>query len=105
MVFPGASPAAQVISAFAAFAAAFAVRLLGGLVFGPGDRVGRQKVLATTMIMMAVGAFAIGVIPGCHLRPPRPGLAAARARRREESPATSPSPPSAAPLRWSPRRW
>ncbi|MGW2212055.1 MFS transporter [Streptomyces sp. NPDC001781] len=63
--FPGASPGAQVISSFATFAAAFVVRPLGGLVFGPlGDRLGRQKVLATTMIMMAVGTFAIGVIPG-----------------------------------------
>jgi MHS family proline/betaine transporter-like MFS transporter len=62
--FPGASPAAQVISSFATFAAAFVVRPLGGLVFGPlGDRVGRQKVLATTMIMMALGTFAIGLIP------------------------------------------
>ncbi|MEU8589443.1 MFS transporter [Streptomyces sp. NPDC048664] len=63
--FPGASPAAQLISSFATFAAAFVVRPLGGVVFGPlGDRVGRQKVLATTMIMMAVGTFAIGLIPG-----------------------------------------
>ncbi|MFF9396083.1 MFS transporter [Streptomyces griseoluteus] len=63
--FPGASPGAQVISSFATFAAAFVVRPLGGLVFGPlGDRLGRQKVLATTMIMMAIGTFAIGVIPG-----------------------------------------
>ncbi|WP_062645750.1 MFS transporter [Streptomyces maremycinicus] len=62
--FPGASPAAQLISSFATFAAAFVVRPLGGLVFGPlGDRLGRQKVLATTMIMMAVGTFAIGLIP------------------------------------------
>ncbi|MDO0929240.1 MFS transporter [Streptomyces sp. TG1A-8] len=63
--FPGASPATQVISSFATFAAAFVVRPLGGLVFGPlGDRIGRQKVLATTMIMMAAGTFAIGLIPG-----------------------------------------
>ncbi|MEU3294693.1 MFS transporter [Streptomyces longwoodensis] len=62
--FPGASPAAQVISSFATFAAAFVVRPLGGLVFGPlGDKLGRQKVLATTMILMAAGTFAIGLIP------------------------------------------
>ncbi|MGW3033459.1 MFS transporter [Streptomyces sp. NPDC001178] len=62
--FPGASPGAQVVSSFATFAAAFVVRPLGGLVFGPlGDRLGRQKVLATTMIMMAIGTFAIGLIP------------------------------------------
>ncbi|MFC4332965.1 MFS transporter [Streptomyces andamanensis] len=62
--FPGASPGAQVLSSFATFAAAFVVRPLGGLFFGPlGDRLGRQKVLATTMIMMAAGTFAIGLIP------------------------------------------
>ncbi|MFD7812000.1 MFS transporter [Streptomyces sp. NPDC059785] len=62
--FPGASPGAQLISSFATFAAAFVVRPLGGLVFGPlGDRIGRQKVLATTMIMMAAGTFLIGLIP------------------------------------------
>ncbi|NED06551.1 MFS transporter, partial [Streptomyces sp. SID6648] len=42
----------------------FLVRPLGGMVFGPlGDRVGRQKVLALTMILMAAGTFAIGLIP------------------------------------------
>ncbi|MFF7329974.1 MFS transporter [Streptomyces sp. NPDC008150] len=62
--FPDASPGAQVVSSFATFAAAFVVRPLGGLVFGPlGDRIGRQKVLATTMIMMAAGTFVIGLIP------------------------------------------
>ncbi|MGV9253993.1 MFS transporter [Streptomyces sp. NPDC003697] len=62
--FPSGSPTAQLLSTFGAFAAAFLVRPLGGMVFGPlGDRVGRQKVLAITMIMMAVGTFAIGLIP------------------------------------------
>ncbi|MEW2264222.1 MFS transporter [Streptomyces sp. NPDC047868] len=62
--FPDASPTAQVVSSFATFAAAFVVRPLGGLVFGPlGDRLGRQKVLATTMILMAIGTFSIGLIP------------------------------------------
>jgi len=62
--FPGGSPAAQLLAAFGAFAAAFLVRPLGGLVFGPlGDRIGRQKVLAITMIMMSIGTFCIGIIP------------------------------------------
>ncbi|MFD7919345.1 glycine betaine/L-proline transporter ProP [Streptomyces sp. NPDC059740] len=62
--FPSSSPGAQVISTFATFAAAFVVRPLGGLVFGPlGDRVGRQKVLAVTMIMMAISTFAVGFLP------------------------------------------
>ncbi|MFF7139772.1 glycine betaine/L-proline transporter ProP [Streptomyces nodosus] len=62
--FPSGSPTAQLLSTFGAFAAAFLVRPLGGMVFGPlGDRLGRQKVLALTMIMMAAGTFAIGLIP------------------------------------------
>ncbi|GAA2929143.1 glycine betaine/L-proline transporter ProP [Streptomyces enissocaesilis] len=62
--FPSGDSTAQLLSTFGAFAAAFLVRPLGGMVFGPlGDRVGRQKVLAITMIMMAAGTFAIGLIP------------------------------------------
>ncbi|CAE6711478.1 Proline/betaine transporter [Paraburkholderia haematera] len=62
--FPSSSPSAQLIATFGTFAAAFLVRPLGGMVFGPlGDRIGRQRVLAMTMIMMAVGTFAIGLIP------------------------------------------
>ncbi|MDN8039115.1 glycine betaine/L-proline transporter ProP [Burkholderia vietnamiensis] len=62
--FPSSSPSAQLLATFGTFAAAFVVRPLGGMVFGPlGDRIGRQRVLAATMIMMAVGTFAIGLIP------------------------------------------
>ncbi|MFD3574699.1 glycine betaine/L-proline transporter ProP [Streptomyces sp. NPDC058644] len=62
--FPSGDPTAQLLSTFGAFAAAFLIRPLGGMVFGPlGDRIGRQKVLALTMIMMAAGTFAIGLIP------------------------------------------
>lgn len=62
--FPSSSPGAQVVSTFATFAAAFLVRPLGGLVFGPlGDRIGRKRVLAATMIMMAVSTFAVGFLP------------------------------------------
>ncbi|GAA2732719.1 glycine betaine/L-proline transporter ProP [Streptomyces nogalater] len=66
--FPSGNPTAQLLSTFGAFAAAFLVRPLGGMVFGPlGDRIGRQKVLALTMIMMAAGTFAIGLIPSYSL--------------------------------------
>lgn len=62
--FPSNSPGTQVIATFATFAAAFVVRPLGGLVFGPlGDRIGRQRVLAATMIMMAAATFAVGFLP------------------------------------------
>ena len=61
--FPGAG-ATQLLASFTAFAASFLVRPLGGLFFGPlGDRIGRKQVLALTMILMAAGTFAIGLIP------------------------------------------
>ncbi|GGT08782.1 MULTISPECIES: MFS transporter [Streptomyces] len=62
--FPSGSETAQLLSSFATFAVAFLVRPVGGMVFGPmGDRIGRKKVLALTMILMAVGTFAIGLLP------------------------------------------
>ncbi|MCW2885256.1 MAG: ral substrate transporter [Streptosporangiaceae bacterium] len=65
--FPTASRSVQLISAFATFAAAFLVRPLGGFFFGPlSDRIGRKRVLATTIIMMAVGTFCIGLVPDYH---------------------------------------
>nr|WP_253185550.1 glycine betaine/L-proline transporter ProP [Burkholderia plantarii] len=63
--FPSTAGSVQLIATFGTFAAAFLVRPLGGMVFGPlGDRIGRQRVLAMTMILMALGTFAIGLIPG-----------------------------------------
>lgn len=65
--FPSSSSGVQVIATFATFATAFLVRPLGGLVFGPlGDRIGRKRVLAMTMIMMAVSTFAVGLLPSYH---------------------------------------
>jgi MHS family proline/betaine transporter-like MFS transporter len=63
--FPAASGPVQLMSTFATFAVAFLVRPLGGLFFGPlADRIGRRQVLAVTVIMMAAGTFAIGLLPG-----------------------------------------
>ena len=63
--FPRASGPVQLLSTFATFAAAFLVRPLGGFFFGPlGDRIGRKRVLAATMITMAAGTFSIGLVPG-----------------------------------------
>ena len=75
--FPSGNPTAQslhvrLLSTFGAFAAAFLVRPLGGMVFGPlGDRVGRQKVLAVTMIMMAAGTSGRPFARRRRRRPPR----------------------------------
>jgi len=62
--YPSQSGGVQLIATFTTFAAAFLVRPLGGLFFGPlGDRVGRKRVLAVTMLLMAVSTFSIGLIP------------------------------------------
>lgn len=64
-VFFGSGSSGSVVATFTIFAAAFVVRPLGGLFFGPlGDRIGRQRVLAITVITMALGTLVIGLIPG-----------------------------------------
>ena len=46
------------------FAISFVLRPLGGLFWGPlGDRIGRQKVLATTIVLMAASTFLVGCLP------------------------------------------
>jgi len=46
------------------YAVSFVLRPLGGIVWGPiGDRIGRNKVMALTIILMALGTFLVGCIP------------------------------------------
>ncbi|MFD1427544.1 MFS transporter [Kroppenstedtia sanguinis] len=62
--FPEMSSGVQLIYAFATFAVAFLARPLGGFLFGMlGDRWGRKRVLAITLILMAVSTLSIGLIP------------------------------------------
>jgi MFS family permease len=53
------------IFALLAFAAGFAVRPFGALIFGRlGDLIGRKATFLITMSLMGVGTFFIGVLPG-----------------------------------------
>ncbi|WP_153728005.1 MFS transporter [Salinibacillus xinjiangensis] len=62
--FPDIEGPMQLVYSFATFAIAFLVRPIGGIFFGMlGDRIGRKKVLAITLIMMAVATLSIGLIP------------------------------------------
>jgi MHS family proline/betaine transporter-like MFS transporter len=62
--FPSDDDTAALLKTFAIFAAAFFVRPLGGLVFGPlGDRIGRQRVLAVVILLMSGATLAIGLLP------------------------------------------
>ena len=55
--FPRGS-SGSLIATFAIFAASFVVRPLGGLFFGPlGDRIGRRRVLAITIIPLLSEQF------------------------------------------------
>lgn len=64
LYFPNDDPLIGTILAFASFAVGFVARPIGGLVFGHiGDRVGRKKTLVTTMMIMGIATFLIGVIP------------------------------------------
>jgi MHS family proline/betaine transporter-like MFS transporter len=62
--FPGSDRTAALLSTFAVYAVAFFARPLGGLMFGViADKVGRVKVMATTVWLMALGTAIIGLLP------------------------------------------
>lgn len=62
--FPSGDPTVGLLKTFAVFAVAFAFRPLGGLFFGVvGDRVGRKRTLAFTILLMAGSTTLIGLLP------------------------------------------
>lgn len=65
--FPEGSRVAGLLQTFAIFAVAFALRPVGGAYFGMmGDRIGRKRVLALTVILMSIATAAIGLLPNYH---------------------------------------
>lgn len=62
--FSGVNPTAGFIFALLAFAAGFAVRPFGALVFGRlGDLVGRKHTFLVTIVIMGVSTFIVGILP------------------------------------------
>jgi predicted MFS family arabinose efflux permease len=62
--FSGVNPTAAFIFALLAFAAGFAVRPFGALVFGRiGDLVGRKYTFLVTIVLMGLSTFIVGVLP------------------------------------------
>ncbi|OBI89754.1 MFS transporter [Mycobacterium sp. 1245805.9] len=62
--FPNETSLVGTLLAFATFAVGFVMRPIGGLVFGHiGDRIGRKRSLALTMLIMGVATALIGVLP------------------------------------------
>ena len=62
--FSGVNETTGYIFALLAFAAGFAVRPLGAIVFGPlGDKWGRKNTFLVTMLLMGVSTFIVGLLP------------------------------------------
>nr|WP_318381629.1 MFS transporter [uncultured Enterobacter sp.] len=65
--FQAGDPSVALLSSFAVFGAGFIMRPLGGLYFGSlGDRVGRQKILATVILLTSGATFVMGLLPTYH---------------------------------------
>lgn len=57
-------PQAALLQTFAVFAVAFALRPLGGVIFGMlGDKLGRKRILSLTVLLMAGSTTIIGLLP------------------------------------------
>ena len=63
--FSGVNPTAGFIFTLLGFAAGFAVRPFGAIVFGRlGDMVGRKYTFLVTIVIMGLSTFLIGFLPG-----------------------------------------
>ncbi|SMH36092.1 MFS transporter [Azospirillum agricola] len=62
--FSGVNPTAAFIFALMAFAAGFAVRPFGALLFGRlGDMIGRKYTFLVTILIMGLSTFIVGILP------------------------------------------
>ncbi|GHB07265.1 MFS transporter [Salinicola rhizosphaerae] len=62
--FPPGDDSLALLQTFAVFAVSFALRPLGGIFFGMlGDRIGRKRILAVTVLLMAGATTVIGLLP------------------------------------------
>jgi MFS family permease len=65
--FPEFDPFTGRMAAIATFSVGFFARPVGGIVFGHfGDRLGRKSMLVTTLMLMGLATFLIGLLPTYH---------------------------------------
>lgn len=63
-VFPAASPLASLMASFAAFAAGYFARPIGGIVLSHfGDRHGRRLVFLASLFVMSLATVGMGLVP------------------------------------------
>ncbi|MFM0071725.1 MFS transporter [Paraburkholderia sediminicola] len=64
LFFPSSTPAIGLIASFGAYFLGFAIRPVGGIIFGTlGDRYGRRFVLMATILLMGIASTLIGLLP------------------------------------------
>jgi MHS family metabolite:H+ symporter-like MFS transporter len=64
LFFPSSDPGIGLIASFGAYFLGFAIRPVGGIIFGTlGDRYGRKFVLMATILLMGVASTLIGLLP------------------------------------------
>lgn len=64
LFFPQYDPAAALLSTWAIFAGGFIARPLGAAFFGRyGDRIGRKRMLAASVLCMSTATFLVGLLP------------------------------------------
>jgi MFS family permease len=63
--FSGVNPTASFIVTLLGFAAGFAIRPFGAIVFGRlGDMIGRKYTFLATIVIMGLSTFVVGLLPG-----------------------------------------
>ena len=64
LFFPNSDPNTGLLASFGTYFLGFAVRPVGGIIFGIlGDRLGRKFVLLATILIMGTASTAIGLLP------------------------------------------
>ncbi|WP_405483537.1 MFS transporter [Streptomyces sp. NBC_00009] len=64
LFFPALGPAAGTIASFGTLGVAFVARPIGAMIFGHfGDRLGRKRMLVTTLLLMGGATVVVGAMP------------------------------------------
>lgn len=63
--FPETDPLTGTLLSFSTYAVGYLARPVGGVIFGRlGDRIGRKRVLVTTLLLIGIATVVIGLLPG-----------------------------------------
>jgi len=64
LFFPKGNPTTALLASLATFGLAFVARPLGSILFGHfGDRIGRKATLVSSLLLMGIATFLVGVLP------------------------------------------